>query len=70
MVDRKKLLQEAPPFDGKKNCWVVEEKDGFVAAEIVSSKGDEVTVQLSSTHQVSTCFIRPSSLPLQLTLTD
>ena len=53
-MDRKKLVAEAPPFDGKKNCWVVDEKDGFVAGEIVSTKGDEVTVQLSATHLVST----------------
>ncbi len=53
MVDRKKLIAEAPPFDGKKNCWVVDEKDGFVAAEIVSTKGEEAVVQLSATRQVS-----------------
>lgn len=43
----RKLLQEAhaAPFDGKKNCWVPDEKEGFIAAEIQSAKGDDVTVR-------------------------
>ncbi|XP_061197039.1 myosin heavy chain, striated muscle-like isoform X3 [Saccostrea echinata] len=45
-VDRKKMLQEQnQPFDGKKMCWVPDEKEGFVGAEIQSSKGDEITVK-------------------------
>ncbi|ELU16992.1 hypothetical protein CAPTEDRAFT_118513 [Capitella teleta] len=43
-VDKKKLLAEAQPFDSKKNVWVTCAKDGFVKAEIQSTKGDEVTV--------------------------
>lgn len=45
-VDRKKMLKEqTQPFDGKKMCWVPDEKEGFVGAEIQSSKGDEITVK-------------------------
>ncbi|XP_052069633.1 myosin heavy chain, striated muscle-like isoform X2 [Mytilus californianus] len=45
-VDRKALMQlQTVPFDGKKNCWVPDEKLGFVAAEIQSSKGDDITVK-------------------------
>lgn len=45
-VDRKALMKEQTvTFDGKKNCWVPDEKLGFVAAEIQSSKGDEITVK-------------------------
>jgi hypothetical protein len=44
-VDRKKLMKEQTiTFDGKKNCWVPHNKDGFTAAEKQSSKGDEITV--------------------------
>jgi myosin heavy subunit len=43
-VDRKKLMAEAKPFDSKKNVWVNDKKDGFVKAEIQSTKGDDVTV--------------------------
>ena len=43
----RKTLQEAQaaPFDGKKNCWVTDEKEGFIPAEIQSTKGEEVTVK-------------------------
>ena len=56
-VDRKKTMAEAPPYDGKKNCWVPDEKEGYVAAEIESTKGDVVcvktTVKLEVRHQYS-----------------
>jgi len=47
-IDRKALIKEqgTTPFDGKKACFVPDEKDGFVVADIVSSKGDEITVQI------------------------
>ena len=44
MVDRKALLKEQQPFDAKKDCWIPNEKTGYVKGEIVSTKGDEVTV--------------------------
>ena len=40
-----KIRFQAMPFDGKKNCWIPDQKEGFLAAEIVSTKGDEVTVK-------------------------
>lgn len=53
-VDRKKLMQEqTQPFDGKKACWVPNEKEGFVRAEIQSTKGEEVTVKIEKTNDVS-----------------
>ena len=52
-VDRKKLLAEQKePFDGKKACWVPDEKEGFARAEIVSTKGEEVTVRILSSNEV------------------
>ena len=52
-VDRKKLLEaQTQPFDGKKACWVPDEKEGFARAEIVSSKGEEVTVKTVDTNEV------------------
>ena len=54
-VDRKKLMKEqTQPFDGKKACWVPDEKDGFTRAEIQSTKGEEVTVKLEKNNDVST----------------
>ena len=54
-VDRKKLMKEqTQAFDGKKACWVPDEQEGFARAEIVSSKGEEVTVKILSSNEVST----------------
>jgi len=36
------------PFDGKKACFVPDAKEGFTTAEIISSKGDEITVQTTA----------------------
>ena len=52
-VDRKKLLAEQKePYDGKKACWVPDEKEGFARADIVSTKGEEVTVKVLSSQEV------------------
>ncbi|KAK7097804.1 myosin heavy chain, striated muscle-like [Littorina saxatilis] len=55
-VDRKKLLKEqTQAFDGKKSCWVPDtEKGGFDAAEIQSTKGDEITVKLVANSATKT----------------
>jgi len=43
--NKKKLTEEQMmPFDGKKNCWIPDQKEGYIKAEIVSTKGDDVTV--------------------------
>lgn len=52
-VDRKKQQREQLPFDGKKACWVPDPKEGFVRAEIQSTKGEEVTVKVDSNNDVS-----------------
>ncbi|KAL8612467.1 hypothetical protein ACOMHN_058595 [Nucella lapillus] len=54
-VDRKKMLKEqTQTFDGKKNCWVPYEKEGFAAAEIQSTKGEEITVKLTKNNETLT----------------
>lgn len=48
-IDRKMTLDDqSRPYDGKKACFVPDKKEGFVTADIISSKGDEITVQTSS----------------------
>ena len=55
-VDRKRMMREqTQTFDGKKNCWVPDEKEGFLAAEIQSTKGEEITVKLIKSMEVSGC---------------
>jgi len=41
-----KLKDQSKPYDGKKACWVPDDKSGFVQGEIQGTKGDLVTVQV------------------------
>ncbi len=50
-----RIKLQAQPFDGKKQCWVPDAKESFVAAEITSTKGEEVTVK---TDKGEVCRIR------------
>jgi hypothetical protein len=38
---------QTQPFDAKKACWVPDHKEGFLAGEIESTNGDQVTVKTS-----------------------
>ncbi len=52
-----KMKTQARPFDGKKNCWIPEAKEGFVPAEIQSEKTDKVVVKLASGEVfISFCY--------------
>jgi len=46
LAPNKKMLAEeqSRPFDSKKNCWIPDHKDGYIKAEIISTKGEEVQV--------------------------
>ena len=57
-VDRKALIAEQKPFDGKKNCWVPDEKEGYMRGEIESTKGDMVTVRKDNMQVGPHCLIR------------
>ncbi|XP_001511881.2 myosin-16 [Ornithorhynchus anatinus] len=41
------------PYDIKKSCWVKDEKEGFVAGEIQSEQGDQVTVKTVTNQTVT-----------------
>lgn len=57
-VDRKKLMREqTQPYDGKKSCWVPCPKEGFIRAEIQSTKGEEVTVKVEKTNEACILYI-------------
>ncbi len=51
-VDKTKVMSEAPPYDAKKDCWIPDVKDGYIRAEIVSTKGDDVVVKNVASMQV------------------
>ncbi|CAF3855076.1 unnamed protein product [Rotaria sordida] len=40
-----RIKLQSQPFDGKKQCWAPDAKESFISAEIVSTKGEEVTVK-------------------------
>ena len=42
-----RIKMQATPFDGKKQCWAPDHKEGFVPCEIQSTKGEECTVKTS-----------------------
>ncbi|XP_072044348.1 myosin-16-like [Amphiura filiformis] len=53
-VGRKEQLDSAAmAFDTKKSCWVPDEKEGFISAEIISTKGEMVTVKTLTGKQVT-----------------
>ncbi|XP_076329205.1 myosin heavy chain, muscle-like [Tachypleus tridentatus] len=47
-----KRKDQTKPYDGKKMVWVPEEKEGFVIGNIVSTKGDQVTVDCPGGERV------------------
>ncbi|KAH7697341.1 myosin heavy chain B (MHC B), partial [Aphelenchoides avenae] len=42
--DEKRLAAQTKKFDSKKNVWIADPEDGFLAVEIKSTKGDQVVV--------------------------
>uniref|UniRef100_A0A914L0P7 Myosin heavy chain n=1 Tax=Meloidogyne incognita TaxID=6306 RepID=A0A914L0P7_MELIC len=46
---REQMIQDqSKPYDSKKNCWIPDPEEGYVAAEIVSSGKDKTTVKLAN----------------------
>lgn len=48
-----KIKYQSQPFDAKKNFWCPDKTDGFVACELQSEKGDQVTVKTSKGETVN-----------------
>lgn len=42
-----KLKLRSQPFDAKKACWIPDQKEVFVAGEVVETKGDQTVVKNS-----------------------
>jgi hypothetical protein len=42
-----KRIDQSKPYDAKKACWIPDEQQGYLLAEIKSTKGDIVTVQIA-----------------------
>merc|ERR1711874_262719 len=48
------MKEQTQTFDGKKACWVPDKKEGFLAAEIQSTKGEEITVKIDKNNETKT----------------
>ncbi len=46
------LAATTKKFDSKKNVWIADAEEGFVAAEIKTTKGDAITVVTASGSEV------------------
>uniref|UniRef100_A0A183FJV6 Myosin-3 n=1 Tax=Heligmosomoides polygyrus TaxID=6339 RepID=A0A183FJV6_HELPZ len=47
------LQDQSKPYDSKKNCWIPDAEDGYVAAEITATKGDTVTAVTARGNEVT-----------------
>lgn len=48
-----KIKAQSQPFDGKKNFWLPDKTEGFLACELQSEKGDMATVKTSKGESVT-----------------
>ncbi|CAF0933829.1 unnamed protein product [Didymodactylos carnosus] len=53
LLPEEKIKLQSQPFDAKKRCWVPDAKEEFIAGDIESTKGDEVTVLKESGEKVT-----------------
>jgi hypothetical protein len=47
------LATQTKKFDSKKNVWIADAEEGFIAAEIKTAKGDSLVVVTSKGNEVS-----------------
>uniref|UniRef100_A0A158R688 Myosin motor domain-containing protein n=1 Tax=Syphacia muris TaxID=451379 RepID=A0A158R688_9BILA len=49
---REQMLEDqSAPYDSKKNCWIPDKEEGYLAAEIVETKGDQVVVTVNGSQK-------------------
>lgn len=41
------LEDQSTPYDSKKNCWIPDPEEGYIAGEIVKTEKDKVTVKVA-----------------------
>jgi myosin heavy chain 6/7 len=51
-----RIRVQAQPFDGKKNCFVPDHKEGFLPAEVQSTEDDGTVVVRTSKGEVCEFF--------------
>ncbi|KAL3097199.1 hypothetical protein niasHT_030194 [Heterodera trifolii] len=49
---REQILEDqSRPYDSKKNCWIPDPEEGYLAGEIVSGKAEKVTVKVGGGNE-------------------
>lgn len=43
---------QSKPYDSKKDCWIPDAEEGFISAQIKSTKGDTISVVTSRGNEV------------------
>jgi hypothetical protein len=71
LPSEEKIKLRSQPFDAKKACWIPDPKESFIAADIESTKDEQVTVKTSKGEVMTIelvptdrCDTRPFSLSL------
>ncbi|KAF3813902.1 hypothetical protein GH733_017934 [Mirounga leonina] len=52
-LEKERIEAMNKPYDIKKSCWVKDEKEGFIAGEIQSEQGEQVTVKTINNQTVT-----------------
>lgn len=47
-TDKATMIERTKTFDAKKWLWIPDKKEGYLAASVVSSKGEMLTVETSA----------------------
>ncbi|KAF1769637.1 hypothetical protein GCK72_001454 [Caenorhabditis remanei] len=51
---REQMLEDqSKPYDSKKNCWIPDPEEGYLAGEITATKGDTVTIVTARGNEVN-----------------
>ncbi|CAO4363549.1 unnamed protein product [Caenorhabditis nigoni] len=51
---REQILEDqSKPYDSKKNCWIPDPEEGYLAGEITATKGDQVTIVTARGNEVT-----------------
>jgi hypothetical protein len=67
LPSEEKLKLRSQPFDAKKACWIPDPKESFIAADIESTKDDQVTVKTSK-GEVCRFILNKKNNPLHQSL--
>ncbi|CAJ0963180.1 unnamed protein product, partial [Mesorhabditis belari] len=47
------IVEQSKPYDSKKDCWVPDEEDGFVSAQVMEEKGDTIKVVTIKQNEIT-----------------